>query len=124
MKPLLIMLLSGVAFFGTAQDRRYDFKILKGSNFNIKDTVALKKLFNNRLSKSSSVNPEQQLMPKYLISTRPGSLYALPLDNMPCIMPDLSGYNMPNGATDYLLRNPIDRGIYLSKPDRTSVTGK
>ena len=124
MKPVFVFLLISLSISAVAQDKRYDFKAKDGLRFNLKDSLTLKKLLSNKMSTESRANLHQQLKPKYLITTRLGPLYALPLDNMPCIMPDLLAYNMPNGATDYLLRNPIDRGIYFGKPYKISVTRK
>ena len=52
-----------------------------------------------------------------------GVLTSLPLDNMPCIVPNMSLFKaMPNAGSLALLENPTDPGIFLKK--RNSITKK
>jgi hypothetical protein len=46
-------------------------------------------------------------------SNKLGIVYALPLDNMPCIVPDMEAHRtMPNAGNKGMLKNPVDPGIY------------
>ena len=43
---------------------------------------------------------------------------SLPLDNMPCIVPDMNLLAvMPNAGSLAILEHPTDPGIYLNKPN-------
>ena len=49
------------------------------------------------------------------------ALISLPLDNMPCIVPNMNLFRaMPNAGSLALLEHPTDPGIYLNKPNLKS----
>jgi hypothetical protein len=82
----------------------------------VRDTFPLFKM--DSLAKGRTINLSV-IMDKrrYLGESAYGPVYALPQDNMPCIMPALAGRGMPNGATPKALQEPIDPGIYIpSRP--------
>jgi hypothetical protein len=48
-------------------------------------------------------------------SVSAGTVYALPLDNMPCIVPDMKNHDQMPNVGKGLLKKPIDSGIYRKK---------
>lgn len=101
MKKIIFFLLIMDFVTASSQLPKYGFeKFLK----NNKQTV-----FDNRNSFSPDTtrlsptllyaqNPREQ-QAKYLFSLANGTkVYALPIDNMPCIVPDIHQFNMPNAG--------------------------
>ncbi len=74
----------------------------------------------NGSKKSIAVIPENNTLLLMPLLKKPETkrispgVYALPQDNMPCIVPDISGYNMPAGWGNV----NSDEGIYATPPQR------
>jgi hypothetical protein len=101
MKPILVATLLFSGFTATAQLPRLDNagKINKLENFFKADTTGEKLRRLENMMSQYSVLPQA----KYSHTTSRGKVYNLPIDNMPCLVPDMDqvapmpGYKMPEG---------------------------
>jgi hypothetical protein len=100
-------------------------------NFPAKDSVpeGLKQRFqlwkqNGGSATLQLLNGRNDQTPHYIGETKLGPVYALPQDNMPCIMPSIAGGKMPNPSGKNILTNPIDPGIYLRRPGSNKPIAK
>jgi len=106
MKKMFILLLAFITMQASSQVTYYDFKKFKEN----RDSSIYMPLDNGKqteiISKDSLENllkkfEQKQYMPNIgkLVFSQPNgtNVYALPADNMPCLVPDLSlyNYNMP-----------------------------
>lgn len=120
MKAVLLFFGLSAALGSLAQDGRYDWELKSESRsivkplprYGVRDTlppVTIDSMFKSRNINLNAIMDKR----RYIGESTNGPVYALPQDNMPCIMPALAGHGMPNGATPKVLQKPIDPGIYI-----------
>jgi hypothetical protein len=103
--PILALLLSVTAL---AQYNRYDFKQRKTQ---ILPKMQYVPLFDTIPKRQANLTTSKE--PRLIGTSKHGKVYALPQDNMPCIMPEISKLTiMPNIQGDSIMQKPIDPGIY------------
>jgi hypothetical protein len=101
-----ILLIAGILVFSFASAQQKDlFDIQQHIQEKIKESK-----LRSLVPKQPFLYPQSKLSHPYTLPNG-NKVYTLPLDNMPCVEPDMSQFNMPNIAKSdkYLQRNMSGR---------------
>jgi hypothetical protein len=129
MKYIFILAAFGIVTTAAAQDKSYkdlmkklqqpqsELQLRKLPRFD-----ALSKQFNS-YSLQSSINPDSKLLLSKLANGT--KVYALPMDRMPCLVPDMNQFNMPNvGQHTMILKFPEPGYIPNPQKGLIIISGK